>query len=457
MSSGLKGDLRMRTLHRGWKPKGYYLGLIVSVLLILTPLSYGQTDARRNYEFLAELFVTPKNVENATGVPSGQKEIGEMQTEYGVSLLSLWASEWSEINIDYQYSKTRFSKDSEQEGTFRDGSSSFVLGNETSVYQISLDHSIRRVLREPNAVVTILDNSEERQITSLMPLLRARFDEANSLAIAFSFSDVNFEDSKENSSERKAAQLQYLRDVSPIASFLAVMEQTHIDYDLSNSADYEMSSVTVELSVEHRIFSYSLQVGVSKIQPDSGEPETSSTFGLTLGSEIVGNRFELFAKRLVSDTSTGSGNDGFFSSQASFDGGSEGQDQLLRTELGFSWDYDLLCGRCGFVASIGKEKSEHFHLTENDSSETFYDIRFTYGFSRRLNAVTSIRQTKTDISDLARLSSSGSQLSGFELRYQLNRNFEINLMYEREKRIESGAGMDSKVDTTSLSATWRFE
>ncbi len=441
----------------GCEYKGYYLGLTVCVLLSFTSMSYGQTEARAGYEFLTEIFVTPKNVENATGVPLGQDEIRETQTEYGVSLVSLWTSELSEINVDYEYSKTSFSQDSEQEGTFRDGSSSFVLGNETSFYQLSLDHSIRRVLREPNAVVSVLDNSEERQITSVMPLLRARFDAANSLAIAYSFSDVNFEDSKENSSERKAVQLQYLRDISPIADFLAVMSQARIDYDLSNSADYEMSSVAFELAVNHRIFSYSIQAGLSRIKPKEGEPETSSTFGLTLNSEIVGNRFELFVERSVSDTSTGSGNDGFFSTQASFDGSSEGQDQLLRTEFGLSWDYDHLCGRCGLMASIGKETSEYFHLSENDSSETFFDFRLNYRFSSRLKASTSIRKTKTDIPNPVRPSSSDNQLSGLEFAYQLSRNFEIKLMHEREKRTENDADMGSKVDTTSLSATWRFE
>ncbi len=437
--------------------KDYYLSFIMCLLMAFTSMSYGQTAARGNYEILAEIFVTPKNVDNATGVSSGQEKIRETQTEYGASLFSLWTSELSEINIDYEYSKTRFSKDSEQEGTFRDGSSSFVLGNETSFYHLSLDHSIRRILREPNAVVAVLDNSEERQITSVMPLLRARFNEANTLAIAYSFSDVNFEDSRENSSERKSIHFQYLRDVSPITNFVIVMEQTQVDYDLSNSADYEMDSVTAEFGVKHRIFSYTLQAGLSRIKPEEGEAETSSTFGLTLNSEMAGNRFELFAERSVSDSSTGSGNDDFFSSQASFDGGSEDQDQLLRTEFGFGWNYDRLCGRCALIASIGKEKSEYFHLTENDSSETFFDIRFVYQFSSRLKAATSIRKVKTNFPDPVGRLNSKSQLSNFELIYDLNPSFEVSLLHESEKRIGSDVDSDSKVDTTSLSATWRFE
>lgn len=436
---------------------GYCLGLTMCLLMAFTSMSYGQTETRGNYEFLAEIFVTPKHVDNATGVSSGQEKIRETQTEYGVSLFSLWSSELSEINIDYEYSKTSFSKDSEQEGTFRDGSSSFVVGSEVSFYQISLDHSIQRVLREPNTVASVLDNSEERQITSVMPLLRARFDEANSLAIAYSFSDVNFEDSKENSSERKAVHFQYLRDVSPITNFLIVMGQTQVDYDLSNSADYEMNTLTVELAVNHRIFSYSLQVGLTRVKPEVGETVTSSTFGLILNSEIVGNRFEVFAERSVSDSSTGSGNDGFFSSQASFDGGSEDQDQLLRTEFGFSWNYDHLCGRCELIASIGKEKSEYFHITENDSAETFFDMRFSYQFSSRLKAATSIRKMKTDFSDPVGRPNSDSQLSNFEVMYTLSRTFEISLLHESEKRTGSAVGSDSQVDTTSLSATWRFE
>lgn len=442
---------------RNWHSMTLCLTSCLVCLLLCAESVYGQSDSRGDYEFLAELYVSPKSVENATGVPSGQDQISESQMEYGASLSSLWSSELSSVSIDYQYSETSFSKDSEEDGTFREGESAIVLGNDVSFYQLTLDHSIRRVLRQPNALSTILNNSEERQISNVMPLLRARFNEANSLALAYSYSKVKFEDSEQNSSERNGLQLQYLRNVSPLADFQLIAGSRSVNYNLSDTADYSMQFVRLGLSVKHRIFSYSLQAGLSKIKPKVGETENASTFEVTLNSEVSGNRFELFAERSVSDTSTGSGNDSFFGDQASFDGGGDSLDQVLRTAVGLSWDYDYLCGRCSFAVSIGGEKSEYFNLRVNDSNESFSDLSLGYQFSRRLMARANYRKSKTDFPDPDSLStSSDSQLTHVDLVYTMNRYFEIMLVHERDER--SGGGVDPiAVDTSSLTMTLRFE
>ncbi len=426
--------------------------------LVAAQNSVAQVERRGGEEFSAEIFFSPKTVDNAFGVPDGSQDPErETQMEYGASVQSVWTSELAELEVDYQYSETDFDKDSQQDGTFRVGESSLTLGNDISFYQITGEHSIRRVLRQPNAVVIDLGNSEERQILSVMPLLRARLNEANSLAVAYSFTQVDFEDSEDNSSTRDDVQLQFHRNISPLSDLQFLVGTRTVDYDTSDEADYDLKFASIELAVEQRLFSYSIAFGYSEITPEFGEKDSSNTFEFVLSSEVAGNRFEVFTSKIVSDTSTGNANDSFFAEEVSFDGGQEARDQVVRTAAGGSWEYEFLCGRCTLSASLGSEKIEHFNFSVNDTKETFFDLTFGYQFSRQLMGRFSYRESDSEFPDPSSLLvDSGSEVGRVELVYTMNRQLEISFEHEQDTR-DTGEDESATVDTTSLVFTYRFE
>ncbi len=425
--------------------------------LVLTQNAVAQIE-RGGEDFSAEIFFSPKSVDNALGVADGSETpVRERQTEYGASVRSVWTSDLTEFDVDYQYSETEFDKDSQQDGTFRVGESSFILGNDTSFYQLTAEHSIRRVLRQPNAVVIDLGNSEERQIRSVMPMLRARFNGANSVAVAYSFTQVDFEDSLDNSSTRDDIQLQFHRNISPLSDFQFSIGSRAVDYDTSDTGDYDLKFASVELTVEQRIFSYSMALGYSEITPELGEKHGSNTFEFVINSELAGNRFEVFASKVISDTSTGNANDSFFAEEVSFDGGQEERDQVVRTAAGVSWEYEFLCGRCTLSAALGSEKVEHVNFSVNDTKETFFDLTFGYQFSRQLMGRFSYRQSDSEFPDPSSLLvDSGSEVGRIELVYTMNRQFEISFEHEQDTR-DTGEDESATVDTTGLIFTYRFD
>ncbi len=432
--------------------------VVVLVCFVSAQNSVAQTTSRGSEEFSAEIFFSPKSVDNALGVPDGpEAPERETQKEYGASVRSVWTSELAEFDVDYQYSETSFDKDSQQDGTYRVGESSLTLGNDTSFYQITGEHSIRRVLRQPNAVVIDLGNSEERQILSVMPLLRARLNGANSVAAAYSYTEVDFEDSRDNSSNRNDIQLQFHRNISPLSDLQFLVGAREVDYGTSDDADYELKFASIELTVEQRLFSYSIELGYSEITPELGEKDSSNTFELVLNSEIVGNRFEVFTSKVVSDTSTGNANDSFFAEEVSFDGGQEARDQVIRTAAGASWEYEYLCGRCALSASLGSEKVEHFNFSVNDTKETFFDLTFGYQFSRQLMGRFSYRESDSEFPDPnSLLVDSGSEVARVELVYAMNRQLEISFEHEQDTR-GTGEGESATVNTTSLVFTYSIE
>ena len=288
-------------------------------------------------------------------------------------------------------------------------------------------------------------------------MLRGRINHANTIAVAYSFTDVRFEETEVNDSKRDGVQLQYLRDVSPTLDVSVRVGRNNVDYTSSDDADYDETFINVGLNVEQRFVAYALRVGTAEITPQVGEKEKSSTFDLRLTSDLAGNLFEVFGSRAISDSSLGNGNDSFFIEGASFDGGTGDRDQIVRTAAGLSWSYQYLCSRCALVASVGQESSDYLTLSANDSEQRFVDISLGYQVNPRLDALFSYRNVDTDFTDPAALQADATNVvSRIEFAYQVNRIFELSLQHERDSRDTEGEGQ-ATVATTGVSATLRFE
>ena len=437
--------------------RAHIVSLACAASYFFTALSYAQAPVRDDDEFVAEIFYTPQYVKNATGTVVEAEEVDEVQHEYGASITGQWLSAITELGLDYQHTDTRYNKESQPDGTFRDGESRFILGNDTTYYHLTMEHSIRRVLRAPGAATAVLENSEERQISRVVPMLRARINRANSLALAYSFTDVRFEDTEENSSKRYGLQFQYLRDVSPSMDASLRLGNNNVDYTVGDNADYDENFANIGVTVERRFIAYSLRAGVTEITPEVGEKEKSTTFDLRLTGDLAGNLFDVFGSRSISDSSVGNGNDAFFSEGVSFDGGGSDRDQIVRTAVGLSWDYEYLCSRCVLAVSIGREQADYLNLSENDSEQRFVDASLGYQMRRDLSVLFSYRNTDTKFTDDTAVQADATNtVSRIELSYQVNRMFELSLQHERDSRDVEGEGQ-ATVCTTGLSAVLRFE
>lgn len=446
----------MRAISRS---QGFMLSaqFVAMAAFILPMAAYSQGPMREDDEFEAEIFYTPQYVTNATGTAVAANEIDETQHEYGGSLAGRWLSALTEVGIDYQHTQTRYGEDSQADSTFRDGESRFILGNDTTYYHLTMEHSIRRVLSEAGAAATLFENSEERQISRVVPMLRGRINRANTLALAYSFTDVNFADTEANSSKRNGLQVQYLRDVSPTLDMSLHLGQNDVDYNTSDDADYEETFVNIGIDVERRFIAYALRAGVTEITPQVGEKEKRTTFDIRLTSDLAGNLFEVFGSRAISDSSVGNGNDGFFIEGVSFDGGTTDRDQIVRTAAGLSWSYQYLCSRCTLVASLGQEASDYVSLSANDSEQRFVDLSLGYQVNPRLNALVSYRNVDTEFTDPAALQADATNaVSRVAFVYQVNRTFELSLQHERDSRDTEGEGQ-ATTTTTGVSAILRFE
>ncbi len=415
-----------------------------------------QPSINREEMLSGEINVRPRYVKNASGVPDESLQINETQTEFGARLASVIETEFTNLDLGYDYTETKFNKNTQPDDAYWQGSSTFTFGSDSSFYEISANHSIRRLLSSPGLAPLVLTNSDSRQIATVSPLVRTRLGEANVIELAYNYSEVSFDDSTTNDSTRKGVDLVLTRDVSPIRDISLVLESREIDYETSDVADYDYVSADLLMRVEHRNFDYSVRVGSTKIMPVEGGSVTSPTMDITINTDFVGNRVSVFANRLVSDSSLGNGNSDFFSTEVSFDSDLQQRDQVERTALGISWSYDQLCQNCSVSSSIGGEEVEYVNLSSNDSRQNFFDVSFSYQFSESLSAFLSTRVSNTRFDPSSPLSNAKSMISRVEFSYAYNRYLDFTLAAERDTRDNDNAS-EFNVDSISLNTTLGFD
>lgn len=403
------------------------------------------------------LSVRPTYVENANGVADSAAQIDEMQWRYGAALESLWRSELTGLELDYEITEFKFDKNSQPDDFFWEGESLASLGNSTTFYEVFARHSIRRVLNAPDAPPILLSSSQDREIFGISPLLRVRVNRANTLSTAYSYTEVDFGDSVTNDSTREGWDLIYTRFVSPIREISLVVGGRDIDYDTSDVADYKTTELSALMRVEHRTYDYALQLGVTRVEPKFGEEESEPTGSFSLNSRLSGNLFSLFANRSISDSSLGSGNDSFFSTEITFDSSIADLDQIVRTSAGLGWSYELLCDRCALQANIGVEDTDYLSSSANDARQEFYELALAYEFSARLNSRVSLRQSTTDATaPEATTADTDSDTARIACNYNLNRAFTLAFLFEWDRR-GAGDGEDLVVRSAGLAATLAFE
>lgn len=427
-------------------------------LLTINEVVFAQTAERTNNRLNGSLFVRSIRVDNGAGADGANEQTSETQTQYGGTLAGGWVSELSALSLNYQLTETHFGEDTQPDDSLLSGASNFSLGNESTFYGFSAEHSIRRVLRNPGTSPILVSNTDDREIYVLSPLLRTHVFDTFSAELIFNHSQVDFSSSDTNDSEVKGADLRLIRYVSPIRELSFTLGQREIEYKVIDVANYETQTFAARLDTEHRRFDYYIELGITKIEPAVGESVSKPVVDFALNSNLVGNRLSIFFNRTVSDSSQGNGNDSFFSTEVPFDSSLTQSDQIVRSSGGVGWAYELLCARCGVGLSSGFEKAEYLNFDENDTRQVFGDINFGYQFSPALSSQMSVRASKTKFTSVSSLRADTDSLVGrLTLSYRVNRSLNLEFQYERDKRDSDDNINSTVVNSLSLLATLRIQ
>lgn len=403
------------------------------------------------------VFVRQVLSDNGTGVGNDQPNIDETQTDIGLNLTSKWRRELYKADINYRVIDSQFQDDTQPDDTIWTGDTDLTVGTGSTFYQLDLSHSRQRFLKDPEDSPLVNDNSDERTIVSAAPKLRARLTGVDSLELTYNYSDVSFDVSESNDSDRSGIDVRYLRRFSSLYTGTIQVGQTQVDFKNSDAADYDTNFLTVRFDGQKRTFNYGIEYGLTQLKPEQGDDVSRPTIRINVDSEMSGNTFALEASRSVSDTSQGNGNDSFFSSEVRFDSNLEDQDQLERKSLSLSWATGIVCSRCNFILAVGAIHQEFVRVSTNDSEQTFINASLNYNFSRALRLGVSARQSEVEFTDPASTGNDvEAQLYRLSLAYTWRDNLDFAITHSISEREPVGRA-PIETDTTSATLTYSFD
>jgi len=175
-----------------------------------------------------------------------------------------------------------------------------------------------------------------------------------------------------------------------------------------------------------------------------------------IGAQLGNSVFTLFASRRLSDTSQGDGNDSFFAEDLSFDGGTQGLDQIDRLSAGVQWSSTLGCARCRFSLAYGLEEDDFISIIANSTEQSFVNFGLRYQVNPRLALTFNGRNSDTTFTNDNTRADSDSSIKQFGLNYLINEHFRADLRVGRRAQGAEGVA-DITVDTTDLSVRYTFD
>ncbi len=434
-----------RTLHCG-----------LALLLAAAPralLAQVQEEEEQVASYGGLIYVESRFVDNALRSVNDNK-ITEFQVEYGADVWARVERELVDLSADYQFYQNEYLEDSQEDRFIHTGQSALVLGTENTFYQLDLGHSTQRFLADPGGPV-ILSNTDQRDITTVSPLLRLR-PGRNNISIAGHYARIIYKETDFNNSERIGYSVNWLRDVTPIHSIGVDYMENEVEYEVNSNGDYLYRRGAFIVSAELRLLQYSLQLGVNEVEPVMGRAVDGLYYDLAVAYGSYRNTWSFTAQQTITDTSLGNANSPFFSEGITTDVSRFVQDQLERTSYGLAWRSDFLCVRCDLTIRAGYENESYFNVFTENRVETFGGLAFSYRLRPSTNLELTFGHTEREFAEGGRSQDYRQSTTIVALDFEsVLRYFETRLWYGYENR-EPDVGLNYVVNSAGITLGYAF-
>lgn len=364
---------------------------------------------------------------------SNENKIDERQDELQLNVSGDYTNEAVHFEAKYKASAMRFAEDSQENEEFLQGDSSLLFGKAHHPAELLITHSRKTLLDTPDEIA-LTNNQDEREIVSLSPTLRTKIGTSDSLFITGTATQVSYLQNQILDSARTGATLGWVRGISSIQSFRVVAQQTDVEFDNFNGADYTYSSAVLVYATQLRYLSYSLKVGHNESNPEIGANYNGPTYGVSIGYKSGFHEINLESNQAITDSSLGGGNSPSIDGVPNSDGSRPNSvDQIERLNTELRWETFILCDQCNLFASIYQRDEDYLALEQTAKTQGV-----AAGFSYRLSKASTVsmrssknrqRYTQLDIGNDYDL-----RLSSIEYSYRFISGVGLRLFAQQEKR-----------------------
>ena len=355
-------------------------------------------------------------------------------------------------NLDYSSSFVSYDKDTEEDETV-------VVGNGFVEYEQieqqlywTLENNRSNVIKD-KSLVDVQGNREDKSTTTIGSRFIARPSRADSISTGLKYSEISFEDSTLQDSDRATLSINWMRLLTKIDTLRLSGSYQDVNFD-NNANEYEVYLLTIGYQVALSKLSYSVDVGANQAKRDQSDVD-GGYFKLLANYNHGGSEFSLVALQELTDTARQDDEQGLdvFSD---FDSISTEVDIFEITNLEVEYKNSLVCRSCEVRASFRYE-AEDYETLANDSEELSFETDFNYSLTRLLSLNVSVGYREFSFTGGNPREDYDLMAYDLGLSQQLGQSISLSYFLGYEDRPSSGASKGYEEFRGGIGVKYRFD
>lgn len=394
----------------------------------------------RDLTFSSVVSLETRYDNNANRASDGADSFGEQQNIGNVSVSGSYAGDLQFVDLDYRLTAEKYENGSRENDVTYLGRAEYQLGNDLTMYGLSVAHSIDRVLNSP-ADEFFIEDTRSQNTLRVRPSLKTTNFGRNLLELSVIYSSVTSESSAISDATEEGGEFLWNRDLPSIYEAGVILGSSKFDFSSEQSLNYRSQRAMVYLRAESRNLEYALSVGRQRIERDlSGQSFEGGVYSVSVRYRISGQEFTYRDSLILSDTSFSEAPRGF-ETDVVFGGGGLTQDNIQQYSREFIWATNFLCQSCRFSLSGTNQDVVYFEFPINNFVTTTLTARFEFDYSRRSTIALGYgyRDTELEFDEAQNASDRNVRLS---YSRQLFRRAEMDVYIEHVKREEDIGGYE---------------
>ncbi|MDX9874545.1 MAG: hypothetical protein RBS88_06510 [Spongiibacteraceae bacterium] len=312
---------------------------------------------------------------------SSDEKISELQEQVALEVGGVHAGERVTANFRYRAERWFFSEDSQSDRTSLEGLASVRWEQIEQALFWDLEHSRKDVLRD-NALVDIQENRDERDLTTLSPLLVLRLTDVDLLQARLNYTLVTYREAEDLDSERYGGSLSWLHYLSPTDFFSVTAESSEVDFDSRLQEDYRYDALTLAYSAQLARISYTVTVGYNSADRDRSGDFSGPIYGLDVRFNDGLNEWYAHLDSRITDSSLGDANRSIFEGINVNDTTLGRADVMKKTLMEVGVESQAICSVCRVGAAIFFDR-EDYDTQPRDNDEYGIELDGTYRLSQQ--------------------------------------------------------------------------
>ena len=407
---------------------------VLFCLLYFVSASVLAQVAQRDYDIDLRLGVNATYNDNANfsdeSDPDAEEPLGELQLLYELALITRVQREWAEVDLGYNASLREFKEDSQNDQELWSGNGRITLGNDDFPLEFSAFHSVNEIVRSAA-------NPQDQDDTQRQQLLEATIDarvfelERDTLNIFATYGENEVDRLPLNNSEQMDIGLSWQHSLSSISDLTFNYLYTDIDFELSDLADFSTHTGSISLERRLRQFRWGLTLGVTQVQPISGDNYSEPTYALDLALELQRHNLQLNVTEEITDSADLNNLNNSIVQADDLLVDAAGQDQVLNRQISASWTYGF-CLRCLLRVNLIHNNNEFQNLENNNFSNQILNANLNYNLNRRLAAIVGYRSNRIQYDDDTDFVGVTRGVTSLTLAYEIITDMQARIFVERE-------------------------